>query len=55
MFFEIIFGGKVLYPVISVSSVTISLIVIILIGIVASLYPVSVALKIQPVKAIQTD
>jgi putative ABC transport system permease protein len=54
MFFEMIFGGKVLYPVISMGTILQSLFIIFLIGIISSLYPVAVALKIQPVTAIQS-
>jgi putative ABC transport system permease protein len=54
MFFEMIFGGKVLYPVISMGTILQSIFIIFLIGIISSLYPVAVALKIQPVTAIQS-
>ena len=50
-FLQVILGGPVLYPVISVQAVVISLITVALVGVVASLYPVSIALKISPVKA----
>lgn len=50
-FLQVILGGPVLYPVISVKAVIISLVVVALVGVVASLYPVSIALKISPVKA----
>ena len=50
-FFQVILGGPVLYPVISVKAVLISLITVAFVGIAASLYPVSIALKISPVKA----
>ena len=53
MFFQILFGGRVLHPVLSGSSVVLSLIVVMVIGVVASLYPVMIALKIQPVRAMQ--
>jgi putative ABC transport system permease protein len=53
MFFRIIFGGEVLRPVLSISSVLLSLVVVSVISIVASLYPVAIALKVQPVKAMQ--
>lgn len=53
VFFEILFGGKVLHPVPSLSSIVASLVVVIMIGVVASLYPVSIALKTKPVKAMQ--
>ncbi|MBN2535697.1 MAG: ABC transporter permease [Spirochaetales bacterium] len=55
MFFEVIFGGKVFYPVISPGTIIQSMVVIILIGMISSLYPVWIALKIQPVKAIHSD
>ena len=50
-FFQVILGGPVLYPVISVKAVLISLLTVAFVGIAASLYPVSIALKISPVKA----
>ncbi|MDA3938658.1 MAG: FtsX-like permease family protein [Spirochaetia bacterium] len=50
-FLQVILGGPVLYPVISVQAVVISLVTVALVGVVASLYPVSIALKISPVKA----
>ncbi|MBN1699434.1 MAG: ABC transporter permease [Spirochaetales bacterium] len=53
IFFEIIFGGKILYPAVSLPSIAMSLAIIVGIGILASLYPVSIALRIQPVRAIQ--
>lgn len=54
MFFEILFGGEILYPVVSVQTVIQSMVIILFIGIISSLYPVSVALKIQPVQAIHS-
>ncbi len=50
-FLQVIMGGKVFHPVVSVSAVILSLVIIGVVGILASLYPVSVALKINPVKA----
>ena len=50
-FLQVLMGGKVFHPVVSVSAVVMSLIIVSGIGIFASLYPVSVALKISPVKA----
>jgi putative ABC transport system permease protein len=54
-FFEILFGGKILHPLLPLSAVLYALLVIVGIGVVASLYPVAVALRIQPVRAIQTE
>jgi ABC-type lipoprotein release transport system permease subunit len=50
-FLQVILGGPVLYPVISTQAVVISLVTVALVGVFASLYPVSIALKISPVKA----
>ncbi len=50
-FLQVIMGGKVFHPVVSVSAVVLSLFIIGAVGVLASLYPVSVALKISPVKA----
>ncbi|MCK5674668.1 MAG: FtsX-like permease family protein, partial [Spirochaetales bacterium] len=50
-FLQVILGGPVLYPVVSFKAVIVSLVVVALVGVVASLYPVSIALKISPVKA----
>ena len=55
IFFRIIFGGEVLRPVLSLKSVVMSLVVVTGIGVVASWYPVSIALKIRPVRAMQSD
>lgn len=53
-FLEILFGGKVLHAVINPLALLGSLAVIISVGLVASIYPVSVALRIQPVRAMQS-
>jgi len=54
-FLTILFAGPELKPVASAISVIGSLVIVSVIGILAHLYPVSVALKIQPIKAIQTE
>ena len=54
-FFQVIFGGEVLRPVVSLSAILTSLVVVAVVGVVAALYPVRIALKIQPVKAMQTE
>ena len=51
---EVLFAGPVLHPVIHISTLAIDLAVVIVIGILANLYPVFVALRIQPVKAISS-
>ena len=50
-FFQVILGGPVLYPIISIKAVLISLFTVALVGVAASLYPAAIALKISPVKA----
>lgn len=54
-FFEIIFGGSVLKPILNPDSVILTLIIALAAGFIASIYPVHIALGIQPVKAIQAD
>ncbi len=51
MFLQVIFGGPMLTPVLSPTSIATSLAMVIAVGILASLYPVSVALRIEPVRA----
>src|SRR5690606_5714917 len=53
VFFEILFGGKVLHPTPSAGSIVMSLVIVVVIGVAASLYPVSIALKTEPVQAMQ--
>lgn len=54
-FLNILFGGEVLKPTLSGFSVLISLVIINFIGFVASVYPVRVALRVQPIRAVQVD
>ena len=54
-FLEILFGGKVLRTIVEPLSVFSALILITIVGLAASIYPVSVALRIQPVQAMQTE
>lgn len=53
-FLQILFGGKLLRASIDPLSLVWSLAVIIAVGVVSSFYPVSVALRIQPVRAMQS-
>jgi len=53
-FLRILFGGSVLRAVIDPLALLWSLAVIVAVGLVASVYPVSVALRIQPVRAMQS-
>ena len=54
-FLTVLFAGPVLRPVLSGSAVVISVLVVTGIAILSHVYPVSVALKVQPIKAIQTE
>lgn len=53
MFFGILFGGATLHPVLSVQSVLWSLASTVFIGVISSLYPTIIALRISPVRAMQ--
>ena len=52
-FLKILFAGDELHPSVSPISVVTSLAIVLVIGFISHLYPVSVALKIQPIRAIQ--
>lgn len=53
-YFEVIFGGKVLHPVLSLQALGVALVVVFTVAIAASLYPVAIALKVKPVTAMQS-
>jgi len=50
---QTIAGGSMLRPTVALSSLGSSILLVILIAIIAHIYPVRAALKIQPVVAIQ--
>lgn len=54
-FLQILFAGKVLHTAVNPLSVLSSLILMVLVAVLAHLYPVSLALKIEPVRAMQTE
>jgi putative ABC transport system permease protein len=54
-FLTVLFAGPELKPVASAVSMFGGLIIVSIIGLVAHIYPVSVALRIQPIRAIQTE
>ena len=54
-FLEILFAGKTLNLAVNPFSVAMSLILVTLVAILAHLYPVSRALKVEPVRAMQTE
>jgi len=54
-FLKILFAGKVLHASVSLGSVLWSLVLVTAVAIVAQLYPVSIALKIPPVRAMQAE
>ena len=55
MFFEIIYGGPVLRPELSLSSVIMSFVVIVVVGVVSSIYPTSIVMKTSPLKAMESS
>ncbi|AEV30666.1 ABC-type transport system, involved in lipoprotein release, permease component [Sphaerochaeta pleomorpha str. Grapes] len=50
-FMQILLGGDVFRPVVSFQAIVLSLITVSVVGLIASLYPVSVALKVSPLEA----
>lgn len=52
-FFVLLFGGNTLSPQLSLGSLVASMFTVTIIGLVSSLYPVALAMKIQPVVAMQ--
>jgi len=52
---ELLFGGKVLHLVPRLGSFISTIFMVFIVGYLAHLYPVSVALKIEPVRAMQTE
>jgi len=54
-FLTVLFAGPELKPVASAISVFGGLVIVSIVGLVAHIYPVAVALRIQPIKAIQTE
>lgn len=55
IFMEMIYGGKVLRPELSISSVVMSLVVILVVGVVSSTYPTSIVMKTSPLKAMESS
>lgn len=54
-FLEILFAGPELKPVVSFSAILSSVLIVAAVGFFSHLYPVSVALQIQPVRAMQSE
>jgi putative ABC transport system permease protein len=54
-FVELLFGGKVLHLVPRLGSFVSTILMVFAVGYLAHLYPVSVALKIEPVRAMQNE
>jgi len=54
-FLAVLFGGKYLSPFVTPVSFFAAILAMVAVGYIAHLYPVSVALKIQPVRAMQND
>lgn len=54
-FLQLLFGGTVLYMRVHPLSIVSTLVMVLSVSLLAHLYPVSVALKVQPVRAMQTE
>jgi putative ABC transport system permease protein len=54
-FLKILFAGNVLHTTVSLASVIGSLFLVGLVAVAAHLYPVSLALRVQPVRAMQNE
>ena len=54
-FLRILFAGEALQPDVSIPSLFYSLAIVSVVGFLAHLYPVQVALKIQPIRAMQAE
>lgn len=55
IFVEMIYGGKILRPELSMSSVIMSLVVVIVVGIVSSTYPTFIVMRTSPLKAMESS
>jgi putative ABC transport system permease protein len=51
---EMAFGGKVLYPVLSIGSIVLAVLVVLSVGFLSSIYPTYLAMKVSPLKAMQS-
>ena len=54
-FLTVLFAGPELRPVASAWSVVSAVAIVTVVGLIAHIYPVAVALRVQPIKAIQTE
>jgi putative ABC transport system permease protein len=52
-FFSLVFGGEALYPSLSFAAMGNALVMMVIAALIASLYPLAIALKVSPVKAMQ--
>jgi ABC-type antimicrobial peptide transport system permease subunit len=55
LFFQVLFGGPVLHPVVSPAAALTAVLAVVVIGLLASLYPVRLALRVRPVQAMQSE
>lgn len=53
-FYEIIYGGPVLRPELSLSAVIMSLVVVVVVGVIASTYPTSIVMRTSPLEAMES-
>lgn len=55
IFVEMIYGGKVLRPELSLSTVLMSFVVVIVVGLVSSTYPTFIVMRTSPLKAMESS
>lgn len=54
-FLQVLFAGPELHPIVTLHNIGYTFLGVIVLGIIASLYPLGVALRVQPIKAMQTE
>ena len=54
-FLQVLFAGPELHPIVTLHNIGYTFLGVIILGIIASLYPLGVALRVQPIKAMQTE
>jgi ABC-type antimicrobial peptide transport system permease subunit len=52
---QLLYGGDTFYPVLQFSDITLTIFQLVLVTVIAALYPVSIARSITPLDAIQRD
>jgi len=53
-FLQLLFGGSTLHPTVTLSALAGSFVLVVVVAVVAHAYPVALALRVQPIRAVQT-